>query len=210
MSEVTITIGDMWLASRLAGGSVGMMRRLANVLGIDDAPHGRDRRRVPIVGVVTARDRMDGLLIGHVQRDGRNATDRIAALLRQSPFDRHVQAVLLQGLTFGGFNVVDLPRLHTILARPVMVVVRRRPDLKRIEHALREAVPGGRRKWTLVEHAGEVEPMGDLFVQRAGLSRGEARLLLEATTRHGKLPEALRLAHLIGAALVTGRSHGSA
>jgi endonuclease V-like protein UPF0215 family len=186
------------------------MRRLANVLGVDDAPHGRDRRRVPIVGVVTARDRMDGVLVGHVQRDGRNATDRIAALLRQSPFDHHVQAVLLQGLTFGGFNVVDLPRLQLILARPVLVVVRRRPDLKRIERALGDAVPGGRRKWELVQRAGEIEATNGVFIQRAGLSQSEARHLLTVTTRHGKLPEALRLAHLIGAALVTGRSRGGA
>ncbi len=198
------------MAPCCADGSVTVMRRLANVLGIDDAPHACHQRRVPIVGVVTARDRMDGVLVSRVQRDGRNATERIAALLQQSPFDRHVQAVLLQGLTFGGFNVVDLPRLHSLMERPVMVIVRRRPDLKRIERALRDAVPGGRRKWALVQRAGEVEPIGGVFVQRAGLSRGEAKHLLDATTRYGKLPEALRLAHLIGAAFVTGRSHGGA
>lgn len=186
------------------------MRRLVNVLGVDDAPHALGQHRVPLVGVVTARDRMDGLLVSHVRRDGRNATDQIAGLLQQSPFEQHVQVVLLQGLTFGGFNVVDLPRLHAVLKRPVMTIVRRRPNVKRIERALRESVPGGRRKWALVQRAGEIEPLGGVFIQRAGLSHREAMHLLAATTRHGKLPEALRLAHLIAAALVTGTSHGRA
>ncbi len=186
------------------------MRRLANVLGIDDAPHQRGRGRVPIVGVVTARLRMDGLVVGHVQRDGRNATDQIARLLLDSPFERHVQVVLLQGITFAGFNVVDLPRLHEAVERPVVAVVRRPPDLGRIQRALSSSVPGGRRKWTLLQRAGPLERHGSVLVQRVGLSRDEVAHLLAATTGHGKLPEPLRLAHLIAGALVTGRSHGGA
>jgi endonuclease V-like protein UPF0215 family len=186
------------------------VRYLSNVIGIDDAPHSRGRGRVPIVGVVTSRSRMDGLVVGHVQRDGRNATEQIAALLVESPFVDHVQAVLLQGITFGGFNVVDLAGLHAEVGRPVLVVVRRRPDLKQIERALVEQVPGGRRKWATMQRAGALEPLHGLFVQRAGLSLSEAEGLLERTTSHGKLPEPLRLAHLIAGALVTGRSHGGA
>ena len=187
-----------------------MSRQLSNVAGIDDAPSERGRARVPIVAVVAARTRMDGMLVGHLQRDGRNATANIAALLQASPFAVHLQAVLLQGITFGGFNVVDLPELHERLGLPVLVVARRPPDLDRIRRALLERVPGGRRKWALIERAGPSERVAGLSVQRAGLTLAEARCLLEATTLHGKLPEPLRLAHLIAGALVTGTSRGGA
>ena len=55
-----------------------------------------------------------------------------------------------------------------------------------------------------------MEPVRGVYVQRAGLSLGEARDLLAATTLHGNLPEPLRLAHLIAGGIVTGKSRGRA
>ena len=52
--------------------------------------------------------------------------------------------------------------------------------------------------------------MRGVYVQRAGLSLVEARDLLAATTLHGNLPEALRLAHLIAGGVVTGKTRGRA
>ena len=51
----------------------------------------------------------------------------MAALVRGSQFDGHVRAVLLNGIAFGGFNVVDIHALAEALARPVLVVARRAP-----------------------------------------------------------------------------------
>jgi endonuclease V-like protein UPF0215 family len=47
-------------------------------------------------------------------------------------------------------------------------------------------------------------------VQRVGLSREQAEALLRATTLHGKLPEPLRLAHLIAGGVTRGTSRGRA
>jgi len=55
-----------------------------------------------------------------------------------------------------------------------------------------------------------MESVGAVHVQRAGLSLGEARDLLAATTLHGNIPEPLRLAHLIAGGIVTGKSRGRA
>jgi endonuclease V-like protein UPF0215 family len=180
---------------------------LSNVAGFDDAPFQRGRRGdVTVVGAVCARTRLDGVLTGRIRQDGANATARLAALLRGSPFDQHVRAVLLNGIAVGGFNVIDVHGLAEALQRPVMVVARRPPRLDRIRRAL-GALPGGARKWALIERA---EPVSGVYVQRAGLSLAEARELLGATTLHGKVPEPLRLAHLIAGGLVTGVSRGRA
>ena len=187
-----------------------MTRSLSNVAGFDDGPFERaGRGDVLLVGAICARTRLDGVLTGRVRKDGVNATARIAALLRASPFDRHVQAVLLGGIAVGGFNVVDIARLADELARPVLVVARRQPRLELIRRALL-GLPGGARKWALIERAGPMEALGDVHVQRAGLTVAEARALLAATTLHGKLPEPLRLAHLIAGGVVTGVSRGRA
>jgi uncharacterized protein len=92
----------------------------------------------------------------------------------------------------------------------VLVVARRAPALPAIRAALLERVPGGARKWALIERAGPMEPCEGLWVQRAGLSSADAAGLLRTTAVHGKLPEALRLAHLIAGGIGDGVSRGRA
>jgi endonuclease V-like protein UPF0215 family len=184
---------------------------LSNVVGFDDAPFAREHRGdVTLIGAVCARTRLDGVLSGRVRRDGANATARMTAMLDDSPFRRHLQAVLLQGIAVAGFNVVDIHRLTEQLGLPVLVVARRAPDLPAIRRALRRSGRGWSRKWKLIERAGEMEPMRGVFVQRAGLSAQQARQLLARTTLHGNLPEPLRLAHLIAGGVTTGVSRGRA
>jgi endonuclease V-like protein UPF0215 family len=148
-----------------------------------------------------------------------------------SQFRGHVQAVLLQGIAVGGFNVVDVHELSAALAVPVVVVMRRPPDLASIRRALFSGDPPGRprvrgaaRKWRLIEQAGPVEALHErraspritglrdrpqsLWVQRVGLSLEAARRLVESSTLHGNVPEPLRLAHLIAGGIVAGRSRG--
>jgi uncharacterized protein len=185
-------------------------RRLTNVIGFDDGPFPAGHRGdVGLVGVVCARTRLDGVLVGRIRRDGANATRRMVELVTESQFAGHVRAVLLQGIAVGGFNVVDVHGLSRALDVPVLVVARRAPDMPAVRQALAR-VRGAGTKWALIERAGPMEPLRGLHVQRVGLSREEAAALLEATTLHGHLPEPLRLAHLIAGALTTGRSRGRA
>lgn len=193
------------------------MAVLSNVVGFDDAPFEREHRGdILLVGAVCARTRLDGVLSTRIRRDGANATDKMIAVVESSQFVGHLRAVLLQGIAVGGFNVVDVHRLHDVLGLPVLVVTRRAPNLARIRRALfsggphARGVPGARRKWQLLEQAGPMEALAGVFVQRIGLSRSEAGELLRVTTLHGALPEAIRLAHLIAGGVTRGRSRGRA
>ena len=182
-------------------------QRVSHVIGFDDAPFPRDHRGdVIVVGVAYAGLRLEGVLSGKVRRDGANATTAIAKLVAASRFAHHVQALLLQGIAFAGFNVIDIRRLSEELGIGVVSVVRKRPDLGAIERALLGSVPGGRAKWKLIQAAGPVEPVGRIFMQRAGISRPVASALLERVTVHGDLPEPVRAAHLIAGGMVTGES----
>ncbi len=188
-----------------------MARALSNVVGFDDAPSPPGRRGdVSLVGAVFARTRLDGVLVGRVRYDGRNSTDAIVGMLRGSQFARHVQLVVLQGIAFAGFNVVDVHALHAELGLPVLVVARRAPDLAAMRRALLGRVRGGARKWRLVERAGPMEKLGRVYVQRIGLDRERTRRFLMESTIHGSLPEPIRAAHLIAGAIATGKSRGRA
>jgi endonuclease V-like protein UPF0215 family len=186
-------------------------RLLTNVVGFDDAPFDRSKRRgdVLLVGAVFARTRLDGVLAGRVRRDGSNATGTISRLVLGAQFAGHIRAVLLNGIAVAGFNVIDIHGLATAIARPVLVVARRLPRMEKIREALAR-LPGGARKWALIQAAGPMEPVRGIYVQRAGLTLAESRDLLAATTLHGNLPEPLRVAHLIAGGVTTGKSRGRA
>mgnify|MGYP001598170026 CR=1 FL=1 len=88
-------------------------RRISHVVGFDDAPFDRSHRGdVLVVGVVFAGERLDGVISTRVRRDGANAAQRLIDCLTGSKYFDQLQAILLQGIAFAGFNVVDLQRLH--------------------------------------------------------------------------------------------------
>lgn len=179
----------------------------SHVVGFDDAPFERSHRGdVLVVGAVFAGTRLDGVLSTRVRRDGTNATTRLSACLEASRFLPQLHAIVLQGIAFAGFNVVDVRGLHERTGLPVLVVARRRPDLSSIRTALLGHVPGGRRKWQLIEAAGPMEPVAGIYVQRVGIDTTDTGVLLERLQLHGRMPEPLRIAHLIAGGVTTGES----
>lgn len=182
-------------------------QRFSHLVGFDDAPFARGHRGdVLVIGTVFAGARLDGVLSTRVRRDGVNATERLIQTLERSRFRDQLHAVLLQGIAFAGFNVMDVERLHRELNLPVLVVARRAPDFAAIRRALVERVPGGRRKWRLIEKTGPMEPVAGVYVQRCGISLEAAGQLIRDSAANGRLPEPLRTAHLIAGGVASGES----
>lgn len=181
-----------------------MNKGYAHAIGFDDAPFRRSHRGdVLVVGAVHAGARLDGVVATRVRRDGMNATERLIATVLGCHFYPQLQLVWLQGIALAGFNVVDIHRLNAATGLPVLVAARRRPNLDAIRRALLEKVPGGRRKWRLIEAAGPMESVSGIWLQRAGLGAEAAAAAVAFWQINGKLPEPLRSAHLIAGG-VTG------
>ena len=179
----------------------------AHVIGVDNAAFKREHRgNVLIVGAVFSGARLDGVLTDYVRRDGRNATDVIAAMISRSRFAPQLQAVLLQGIAFAGFNVIDLHALHRKLGLAIAAVARKQPDLDAIKRALLGRVRGGERKWRLIERAGPMQPVAGIYAQAVGIEMERLADLIERHAIYGRLPEPLRVAHMIAAGLSTGES----
>lgn len=185
------------------------MRRkiLSHVIGIDDAPFPRTHRGdILMVGAVFSGMRLEGVLTDKVRRDGANATQRIARMIAGSRFYAQLQLVLLQGIALAGFNVVDIHALQRQLGLPVMVVARKQPNMKAIHRALMTRVPGGARKWRLVEQAGPMESVAGVYVQCAGLDLVDAKRVIKLLAINSDIPEPLRTAHIIAGGVETGES----
>ena len=184
-----------------------MVRRFSHVIGFDDAPFSRNHRGdVLVVGTVFSGLRLEGILSGKVRRDGTNSTYTLIQMVGKSRFAPQVQLILLQGIAFAGFNVIDIQRLQAKLRVPVVAVSRRQPDLNAIRQALLNKVPGGKRKWALIERLGTMERANSVYVQHVGIALTEVKELIQRLAVNSALPEPLRMAHLIAGGITLGES----
>ena len=186
-------------------------RRTIRVIGVDDA-HYADKTygsQVHVAGVVCGGTRFEGMLWGSLDKDGMDATEKITTLIKQSKFHQQLHLVLLDGITFGGCNVVDLPAMCESLQVPIVAVMRRPPDLLKFKHVV-ERLPESDERWRRTVAAGEIYDVGGWTFQCAGENSEVVGKALERLTDTGRVPEALRLAHLIGSAIKLGESSNRA
>jgi endonuclease V-like protein UPF0215 family len=180
--------------------------RTLRAVGFDDAPFERGRRGdVGVAGVVCAGTRFEGLVWGRLRQDGWNSTGALARLLVGGKFLPQLHLVLLDGISFGGLNLVDLPALASRLDRPCVAVMRRAPDLVGMERAIRR-LPGAARRLALLAAAGPLHRRGPFTFQVAGADPDDVGRALARLADRGAVPEPLRLAHLVGAAVRRGES----
>lgn len=176
------------------------------VLGLDDAPFDHQRGTpVNFAGVVCETTRMEGLLWGEITKDGDDATRVLLDTIQRSKFHDQLHVVLLDGIAMGGFNVIDLAFLAQSLGRPCIAVMRKQPDLDRVLAALAHFDDADRRR-RLIRAAGPIHHVEPFYFQVQGCAPAIAARALAKLTDVGKVPEALRLAHLIGGAIKTGES----
>jgi endonuclease V-like protein UPF0215 family len=188
--------------------SVSPVRR-PHVLGVDDAPfHKRQARLVPIVGVLMeGNDLLEGVALSHFPVDGADATGFLAAWIAGLRWRPAMQAVVLGGITLAGLGLVDLNELARRLGLPVLAVTRREPAESRIAEALTAARLTDR--LSVARGSPPAVRVGaGLYLAFAGTDAAGATALIEATRRKSRIPEPLRVAHLIAGALERGQSRG--
>ena len=180
-----------------------------HILGVDDAPFDKGQARpVAIVGVVMeGPDRIESIALGEFPVDGEGATDYLAGWIGGLRARPTLQAVILGGITVAGLGIVDVAALAERLALPVLVVTRRDPARSELAAALQAAALADR--LPLLDRIPRAFGLGDgLYLAHAGVSRVDAERLVRGSLAKARLPEPLRVAHLVGQAIVLGETRG--
>ena len=182
------------------------------VVGFDDGtfsfPSKLNREKTILIGVVMkGAQEVVGVLSRWATVDGTDATDAIIDAALGSRF-KDLRVIMLKGITYAGFNVVDVERLHRETGLPVVVVVRKKPDLEAMENALRKHFPDAEERIKLLRKAPSLVELlpGKLYLQAVGVDDKTAAEIVRVTTKTGLTPEPLRLAHMIASAVMTGES----
>jgi endonuclease V-like protein UPF0215 family len=182
------------------------------MLGVDDGGFvPRTKGIVDVVGVVYRGGYwLEGVMRAEVTIDGLDATEKIAAMIETSPFYGELRIVVLDGITFAGFNVVDISKLSRRLELPVISVTRKKPDLEEIKSALKN-LPEFEIRWQAMENAGKMfevetkEGENPVYMHIAGILRQDAEKIMKKTSTRSLIPEALRVAHIIASGLTRPR-----
>jgi endonuclease V-like protein UPF0215 family len=178
------------------------------VIGIDDGafkPHLKGK--VPVIGVVFRGGFwLEGVIHTKIDVDGFDSTERISSMIIRSSHYKQLRVILLNGVTFAGFNIINVKELHEMTKIPVITVTREKPDFGEIHKALLN-LPRSEMRWKTILSAGEPTEVSTrssdakVYMQTAGVAKEDAQKILRLTSTRSNIPEALRVAHLIASGI---------
>ena len=187
-----------------------MVKKEIRVIGIDDSPFNKFKdRKILVVGVVMRGGSwVDGILSTKVAVDGDDSTKKLIDMINKCKFKPQLQCIFIDGIAVAGFNIVDVRELSKKTKLPVIIVIRRKPDIENIKKTLIKIKK--QQKIKLIEKAGEVIKLDSIFVQLTGIELEQARKILKVVCTRSLIPEPIRLAHLIAQGIIFGESKGRA
>ncbi|WP_406656260.1 DUF99 family protein [Methanolobus sp. ZRKC2] len=184
------------------------------ILGIDDS--ALISENILIVGAFFRGGLwLDGVMSSYLTKDGLDGTDKIAEMVKNSKHYPQIRIIMLDGITYGGFNTIDIIRLHEDTGIPVIVLMREYPDFNMIDQAL-SYLPHKNTRKEIIERAGKIikvntkDVLNPVYIQCSGIKKEDAARIVQLTATRSNIPEPLRVAHLIATGIVLGESRGKA
>lgn len=191
-----------------------MFKPEIRILGFDDSSFIRSDKSVPVIGVIyRGGNFLDGIVKTDVAVDGMDATVNLAKLINSTRHKQQLKVLMLDGITLGGFNLIDIKQLNKKTNLPVIVVNRKHPNLKDVQKALRN-FKDYKERWKVVVRAGKIRNCSlknskKVYYQAVGLANEDAEDVIRLSCTHSDIPEALRVAHLVATG-IRGESRGRA
>ncbi len=174
------------------------------IIGLDDTPFiSRSKGKLAVIGVVFRGGYwLEGVIKTEITIDGLDATENISSMIKNSPYYKQLQLVMLNGIMFGGFNIVNINQLHYATELPVLSIIRKKPVFSTIQEALKH-LPLFEERWKSVIAAGKIieSPTRDnrstIYYQKIGITNEDAHKVIRLTSTRSNIPEVLRVAHIL-------------
>ncbi len=178
------------------------MKEGVKALAIEDAPFDFSSKETFAVGVVmSARGILDKVAKARIRVDGNDSTDMIIRMFQEVK-DPSVQYIFLNGVSLGGFNLVDIDKVSSQTKVPVMCFARGKPDLDAMMQVVAEKFPDSRQKMERVQALDPEESgVGQIYLNCSNISLDEAKSVMKHFTIKGDIPEPLRVAKMIAGVL---------
>jgi endonuclease V-like protein UPF0215 family len=190
------------------------MKNEIRLLGIDDSPFSFSDEFSTIIGVIMrGGSYIEGVLSRKIKVDGSNATNLCIDMVNKTRHKKQLRALLIDGIAFCGFNVIDIEKIFLETKIPVITITRDMPDLIKIKNALLKNFLDWRSRLDVIEkgilHKVKTN-FNPIYIKYSGISLNEAKEIIKLSTIRGVIPEPIRIAHLIASGIIKGDSYGKA
>ena len=176
------------------------------IVGVDDGTIPvirRPKQSALLVAALLQGSTISDIRLGRIEVDGRDANRILNSLLRNLRFD----VVMLSGISFGGFNLVDIHQLNRSTRKPVIAISRETPDNAAVRRALRKHFSDWEERWRIVQNAGRLyafkplphEPK--LYFEVNGAAPSFAKKAIASAAIISRLPEPIRVAGILARGL---------
>lgn len=181
------------------------MKSGIRILAIDDAKFSRSDKKALSIGVLGRTGNIDGVLSFSVGVDGTDATRMVLRAIKRSRFRDQIKLIAFNGITLGGLNLVDMPRISRELEVPVLALTRKKPHTPLLRKAIvkvRKDYRGRVKKLDSISKSLSGMKSEGFYVQYLGIEETDARKFVRQTA------DLLRLAHMIARSIISGESKG--
>ncbi len=193
-----------------------MFKEEIRIIGFDDGPfESKSKGSVPIVGVIYRGGKfLDGMLKTDVIIDGLDSTEKLIDIINSSRHKNQLKVIMIDGIAFGGFNLIDIKELYRKTKLPCIIINRKHPNIKSVVNALKN-FEDYEIRIKILKNAGKIKHhvlpnKKDIYYQSMGLTDKETKEIINLSTTHSFIPEPLRVAHIIATAMIKGESKGRA
>jgi len=174
------------------------------VVGVEDGSFQKGITRKAILAAVLLKGvEIEDAKIVRITVDGLDATEKLIEMLNGWNFT----AVLLAGVSFAGFNLIDPTVIYEKFRKPVIVVSRKKPNNKAVRRALQKHFGDWEARWRIFEKLGTAQCIVVLageppvYIEPVGADSKRAQNLVRALSVSDRVPEPLRVARLIARGL---------
>jgi len=142
---------------------------------------------------------LEDVRIGEITVDGMDATEVLLSLLK----DMRFEVVMLGGVSFAGFNLIDPWAVYYRYGTPVIVVARKRPDNESVKRALMRHFDDWADRWEVIRRLGKIHSVKTfseeppIYFEVVGATEEWAAEVLKDCAMICRMPEPVRVARIV-------------
>lgn len=175
-------------------------------IGVDDGklpPRNSNLKKTLLVAVKLKGFTIKNVFLNEITIDGLDATSVLINLLKGKDFN----LIFLSGISFAGFNLIDVEKLFDAFNKPIIVVAEEKPNNLAVKKALKLHFKDWVERWKIVKKLGRLYRVkidlykNPLYFEVFGIHHSKAREIIKSFSLFGKAPEPVRIARIIARGL---------
>ena len=190
------------------------MKTEIRILGIDDSPFSFSDKYSILVGVIMrGGSYIEGVLSRKIEVDGDDGTYKCIDMVKNTKYKKQLKSILLNGINFCGFNVINIEKIYSETDIPVITITRDKPNFEKIKNALIKNFSDWKSRFEIIEKGSLHKIKTDfnpIYIKCVGIDVKEAKEIIKISTIRGVIPEPIRIAHIIASGITRGESYGKA